>query len=233
VVFPLYDDNPFTLPRPPYVTWTLIAINVAVFLMTVRLPEARQIEIATFYGVVPAMVTQSVIYHHVGFADLGLLTGMFLHASWGHILGNMIYLWVFGDDIEEAFGPLRFLAFYLLAGIASALAFVIVDPNGGMPLIGASGAISGVLAGYLMLRPCAKVLVFVLRIVVRLRAYWVIGAWAVLQFLSLASQPDDGVAYIAHVGGLAAGVGLFLLLRPAGLKLFDCAGQEESSAVVT
>jgi membrane associated rhomboid family serine protease len=233
VVFPLYDDNPFTLPRPPYVTWTLIAINVAVFLWTVGLPEARQIEVATFYGVTPALVTQSIVHLHVGYADLGLLTGMFLHAGWGHILGNMIYLWVFGDDIEEAFGPLRFLAFYLLTGVASALAFVIVDPNGVMPLIGASGAISGVLAGYLMLRPCAKVLVFVLRVVVRLRAYWVIGAWAVLQILSLMSQPDDGVAYIAHVGGLTAGIALFLGLRPAGLKLFDCPDREESPALVT
>jgi membrane associated rhomboid family serine protease len=233
VVFPLYDDNPFTLPRLPYVTWTLIAINIVVFLSTVGLPEARQIEVATFYGVVPALVTESVVYHHIGYGDLGLLTGMFLHAGWAHILGNMIYLWVFGDDIEEAFGPLRFLAFYLLTGIVSALAFVAVDPNGGTPLIGASGAISGVLAGYLMLRPCAKVSAFVLRVVVRVRAYWVIGGWALLQFISLASQPDDGVAYIAHVGGLAAGVALFLLLRPAGLKLFDCPDGEESTAGVT
>ena len=93
-----------------------------------------------------------------------------------------------------------------------------------MPLVGASGAISGVLAAYLMLRPCAKVTVFVLRIVVRVRAYWVIGGWALLQLFLLAGKADDGVAYLAHVGGLVVGALLFLVLRPAGVKLFECMG---------
>jgi membrane associated rhomboid family serine protease len=229
VVFPLYDENPFTLPRPPYVTWCLIAINMVSFLATTGWSETQQ-EILMHYGVVPALVTEALMHHLL---DLSLVSGMFLHASWEHILGNMVFLWVFGDDIEEAFGPLRFLAFYLLAGIASALAFVAVDPDAATPLVGASGAVSGVLAGYLMLRPCAKVSILVLRVVVRVRAYWAIGGWAVFQLFSLASQVDDGIAYVAHIGGLAAGAVLFLLLRPAGVKLFDCPDTEESAAIAT
>ena len=221
MVFPLYDENPFKLPAPPYATWGLIGINLFVFLATAGATPGQQQFLLMDYGVVPAFVTASLHAHSLR-PELSLVTGMFLHAGWGHLLGNMIYLWVFGDDIEEALGPLRFVAFYLLAGIASALAFVAFNPYSGMPLVGASGAISGVLAAYLMLRPCAQVSVFVFRVVVRVRAYWVIGGWAVLQLFSLAGKADDGVAYLAHVGGLVAGALLFLALRPAGTRLFEC-----------
>jgi membrane associated rhomboid family serine protease len=129
---------------------------------------------------------------------------------------------VFGDDIEEALGPLRFLIFYLLCGIAAALVFVAFNLHSNVPLIGASGAISGVLAAYLLLRPCAKVTVFVIRFLVRVRAYWVIGGWALLQIYLLSQKSDDGVAYLAHVGGLVAGALLFLVMRPAGVELFEC-----------
>lgn len=154
---------------------------------------------------------------------------MFLHGGWEHILGNMIYLWVFGDDIEDALGPLRFLAFYLLTGIGAGLFFAYLNPKSTMPLIGASGAISGILAAYLLLRPCAKVSVFVLRFVVRVRAYWVIGGWVLLQLYQIASQNDDGVAYVAHGGGLIAGALLFLVMRPAGVRLFECVEEEEAA----
>ena len=123
-----------------------------------------------------------------------LFTDLFLHAGWQHILGNMVYLWLFGDDIEEAIGPLRFLVFYLLAGIVSTLVYVALNAHSMTPLVGASGTVSGVLAAYMMLRPCAKVTVFVLRIVVRVRAYWVIGVWALLQILSLGGAGQEGVA---------------------------------------
>jgi len=229
VVFPLYDDNPFKLPRTPWVTWSLIAINVFVFLVTLGSPQSTQDTIAMFYGVTPAVFTSTTLTRGVGFTDITLVTGMFLHSGWEHILGNMVYLWVFGDDIEEALGPFRFLAFYLLAGIGASLAYVAVNPNSGVPLVGASGAISGVLAAYLMLRPCAKVSVFVLRVVVRVRAYWVIGGWALLQLFLLAGQADDGVAYMAHVGGLGVGAVLFLGLRPTGVKLFECMGRESAA----
>jgi membrane associated rhomboid family serine protease len=217
VVFPLYDDNPFKLPVPPYATWALIAINVFIFMVTIGSSEDVQASITISYAVTPVVVT-----HSVGWSDLTLVTGMFLHGGWEHLLGNMVYLWVFGDDIEEALGPFRFVLFYLLAGVGASIAYVALNPNSAVPLVGASGAISGVLAAYLMLRPCAKVTVFVLRIVVRVRAYWVIGGWALLQLFLLAGKADDGVAYLAHVGGLAVGALLFLVLRPAGVKLFEC-----------
>ncbi len=153
----------------PYVTWGLIVINVVTFLAMAGSSQAQQSWIVFAYAVTPAAITGALAAHKIGWADLGLLTGMFLHAGWGHLLGNMIYLWVFGDDIEDALGPVRFLLFYLLAGIAAALVFVAVNPYSPTPLVGASGAISGVLAAYLMLRPCAKVSVFVLRVVVRVR----------------------------------------------------------------
>src|SRR5262249_38979019 len=150
---------------------------------------------------------------------------MFLHGGWEHILGNMIYLWVFGDDIEDALGPLRFLAFYLLTGIGAALFYTLLNRTSTVPLVGASGSISGILAAYLLVRPCAKVSVFVLRFVVRMRAYWVIGGWVLLQLYQIASQVNDGVAYVAHGGGLIAGVLLFLVMKPATVRLFECIEQ--------
>ena len=125
---------------------------------------------------------------------------MFLHGGWDHLLGNMIYLWVFGDDIEEALGWLRYLVFYLLSGILAALGFIALDVHSTTPLIGASGAISGVLAAYLMLRPCAKVSVFVLRAVIRVRAYWVIGGWILLLAI-LYAAPEGKVDEINTLAG--------------------------------
>jgi len=229
MVFPLYDTNPFKLARPPYVTWTLIALNIIIFLIELGSDETTKAMLASF-AAHPAAIT-----HHTHPAgpvppELTVLTSMFLHSGWDHLLGNMIYLWVFGDDIEEALGPLRFLIFYILCGIAATLVFVAFNTRSDVPLIGASGAISGVLAAYLMLQPCAKVSVFVLRVVVRVRAYWVICGWALLQIFLLSQNSDDGVAYLAHIGGLAAGAILFLVMRPPGVELFQCIDPDEQTA---
>lgn len=221
MVFPLYDDNPFKRARMPFATWGLIGVNLFVFMANVGATQEQQQFLLMDYGVVPAFVTTS-LHAHALRPELTLVTGMFLHGGWGHILGNMIYLWVFGDDIEGTLGSLRFLVFYLLVGIAASLAFIALNPYSGVPLVGASGAIAGVLAAYLMLRPCAKVTVFVFRVVVRVCAFWVIGGWIVLQLVSLPGQQQDGVAYMAHVGGFAAGALLFLVMRPAGTRLFEC-----------
>ena len=113
--------------------------------------------------------------------------------------------------------------------VGATAAFIALDPHSTIPLVGASGAISGILAAYLMLRPCAKVSVFILRVVVRIRALWVIGAWILLQIISILNQPNDGVAYTAHGGGLIAGAVLFLLMRPAGVHLFTCVEQPGES----
>ena len=144
-----------------------------------------------------------------------------MQGGWDHLLGNMIYLWVFGDDIEEAFGPIRYLAFYLLSGVLAALAFVAFNIHSTVPLVGASGAISGVLAAYLMIRPCARVSVFVLRMVVRIRAFWAVGLWVLMQlFFLVLNDKDDNVAYLAHVGGLGLahepGAGLLAAALPEG-----------------
>ena len=137
--------------------------------------------------------------------------------------------------VEEALGWLRYLVFYLLSGILAALGFMALDVHSTTPLIGASGAISGVLAAYLMLRPCAKVSVFVLRAVVRVRAYWVIGGWILLQLFYFGAQTNDGVAYGAHIGGLLAGAALFWLIRPRTVELFECMDQpgEEEGATAS
>lgn len=222
MVFPLYDDNPFEHAKRPYATWTLIAMNVVFFLVMLGLSEAERSAVFSNYGVQPVTLTLSIYVRPVGWHDVTLVTSLFLHGGWEHLLGNMVYLWVFGDDIEDALGPFRFIVFYLLAGILASIVYIALNPYSTALLVGASGAISGVLAAYLMLRPCADVSVFVLRFVIRVRAYWVIGGWALLQIFLLAGKSNDGIAYLAHVGGLGAGAVLFLLLRPKAVRLFQC-----------
>jgi len=225
MVFPLYDHNPLDEPRLPWVTWGLIALNIVFFLGLQG--SLDQDALLAQFGAVPGQIAHPLV--NGWRPDIGLITSMFMHSGWGHIFGNMIYLWVFGDDIEEALGIWRFIAFYFLAGIAAGLAYVAFNPASTIPLVGASGAISGVLAAYLMLRPCAKVTVLVWVVVpirIRIRAFWVIGLWGVLQLISLGAQADDGVAYLAHVGGFAAGAALFYVLRPNGVRLFECMGSE-------
>jgi membrane associated rhomboid family serine protease len=134
----------------------------------------------------------------------------------------MIFLWVFGDDVEEALGRRRFLLFYLLCGIVGALAFVASDPTFAGPLIGASGAISGVIVAYVMWRPCAKVTVLVSIIPLRISAFWVIGAFVLTQLWNLEATGKSDVAYWCHLGGMLAGAVLFPLMRLPGVQLFEC-----------
>jgi membrane associated rhomboid family serine protease len=161
---------------------------------------------------------------------LTLVTYQFLHADIFHLLGNMLFLAIFGDDVEEAMGALRFIGFYLGSGIVAALAFAASSPHSLLPLVGASGAVAGVLAAYLMFRPCQKVLVFipyvivwfVLRPVARLDAFWVLGGWALIQLWHISVQSQDEVAYMAHIGGFFAGAIMFPLLRHRTVRLFEC-----------
>ncbi len=232
MVFPLYDDNPFKRARVPFVTWSLIALNVAIFLYQVGVTEVATKAFLASFGATPAAVLHNAPPVGQVPAEVTLITYMFLHGGWEHIIGNMIYLWVFGDDIEDALGPVRFIIFYLAVGIASAVGFAALNPQSTTPLVGASGAISGILAAYLLLRPCAKVSIFFFRMIVRVRAFWVIGGWILLQLVYIASQASDGVAYSAHGAGLVAGAILFLILRPAGVPLLQCIEQpgEEGAA---
>ena len=222
MVFPIYDDNPFRRARLPFVTWGLILINIAVFAWEMMSQDAATGAVLASFAATPAEVLHRAPHAGPMPAEFSLISYMFLHGGWEHIIGNMIYLWVFGDDIEDALGPFRFLIFYLLAGIAAGLAFILLNPSSKVPLVGASGAVSGILAAYLLLRPCAKVSVFMFRVIVRIRAYWVIGVWILLQLVQIATQVNDGVAYMAHAGGLVAGAILFLIMKPAEVQLFEC-----------
>jgi membrane associated rhomboid family serine protease len=221
MVMPLYDDNPFKLPHRPIVTWGLIALNLAVMLIEFCTDAGAQ-EMVYRFGLIPAVFNGEAAVPDGMPPMLTIVSYMFLHADAGHIFGNMIFLWVFGDNVEEALGRWRFLAFYLLCGMLGGLAFVASERSSEVPLIGASGAIAGIVIAYVMLRPCAKVTVLVSIIPLRLSAYWVIGAFVIMQIVNLSSASRSDVAYWCHVGGMLAGAVLFPLMRPAGVKLFQC-----------
>jgi membrane associated rhomboid family serine protease len=209
-MFPIRDHNPST--RTPVVTYGLIAANGIVFLSYVGLFDdpARLGAFLAEWAAIPARLAAGE-----GYATL--LTSMFLHGGWLHLLGNMLFLWIFGDNLEEAFGHARFLLFYLGCGVAAALAQVLPDPGSTVPMVGASGAIAGVMGGYLLLFPAARVDVLVVLVVIVRRivlpAWLMLGLWAGLQALggyaSLGVR-QGGVAYLAHVGGFVAGVALAL-----------------------
>jgi membrane associated rhomboid family serine protease len=221
MVMPLYDDNPFRLPHRPVTTWSLILANVLVFLAEIGAAGEPQAMVYQF-GLTPAALNGDVRIPGGLPPSLSLLSYMFLHADVVHLLGNMIFLWVFGDNVEEAMGRLRFLIFYLLCGILGGLAFFATDVHSQTPLIGASGAIAGVVVAYAMLRPCAKITALVFAIPMRISAYWVIGFFVFMQFINLGSASASEVAYWCHVGGMAAGGVLFPLMRQPGVVLFEC-----------
>jgi rhomboid family protein len=217
MVFPLYDDNPFKLPVRPVVTWLLILANILVFLVEIGGSDAEMLAITNAFGVTPAALIGSTPA-----PVFTLLSYMFIHADIMHIFGNMIFLFVFGDDVEEALGRGRFLLFYLLCGVVGALAFVASDPGFQGPLIGASGAISGVVIAYAMWRPCAKVTVLVSIIPLRISAIWVIGLFVLTQLWNLHAAGKSDVAYWCHLGGMVTGAVLFPLMRLPGVQLFEC-----------
>jgi len=208
-MFPIRDHNPSG--RRPYVTQALITANVVVFLATLlALPDARALDLffAT-WGLVPARVTS-------GFGWQTVLTSMFIHGGWLHLLGNMLFLWIFGDNLEDIMGHRRFALFYLAAGLAAALMQVWADPSSRVPMVGASGAIAGVMGGYLLLFPRARVDVLIV-IVVFFRIFTVpawamLGLWFAFQLGASLTTPTTlgGVAYWAHTGGFAAGLILTL-----------------------
>jgi membrane associated rhomboid family serine protease len=221
MVMPLYDDNPFRLPHRPVVTWMLIVTNLFVFLVELAVGNPEQV--VESFGLTPALFIGEVHVAGVLPPILTPFTYMFLHANVSHMFGNMLFLWVFGDDIEEALGRRRFLGFYLLCGILAGLGFVVSDPHAQTPLIGASGAISGVVIAYVMLRPCAKVTALLLDLIpVRISAYWVIGTFIVIQFINLEASAKSEVAYWCHVAGMISGAILFPVMRPVGVLLFEC-----------
>ncbi len=223
-MIPLRDDNP--VYATPYVTYGIIGACALVFVYQLSLgPQASQVFIYML-GVTPALLFD--------YAELApsvalvppaatIFTSMFLHGGIMHLLGNLLYLWIFADNVEDALGPGRFIGFYLACGLAAALAQSLLEPRSVIPMIGASGAISGVLGAYLVMFPRAHVLVaipliFILHIA-RLPAMAVLGLWFAVQLISSASATagEPGVAFAAHAGGFIAGVLLIFPFR-AGLK---------------
>lgn len=227
-MIPIHDDNPTT--TRPVVTIGLIAVNALVFLWQLTLTPSQQ-EMAIYaFGMIPAVLLQGVTLppEIAGTPPvLTVVTSMFMHGGWMHLLGNMLYLWIFGNNVEDACGHGRFLVFYLACGVAAALAQAFQDPSSTLPMVGASGAIGGVLGAYLLLHPHARVLVlipiFFYMHVARIPALLVLGLWFVIQFVSYAATPagEGGVAYWAHIGGFIAGAVLILFIRRRGIPLFE------------
>jgi membrane associated rhomboid family serine protease len=217
-MFPIGDDNS-ARRSAPIVTYVLIAINVAVFLLELQAGN----EFIQKWAFIPARFSEDPS------GDTAtLFSAMFMHGGWMHLGGNMLYLWIFGDNVEDRFGSVRFLLFYLAAGLAASFAQYAVNPGSQIPNVGASGAIAGVLGAYLLMFPKARVNVLLGRQVVAMPAFIVLGFWIVLQLVSgvgsiadTAQTEQGGVAYMAHVGGFVAGLvlGVFLggLRRPTNI----------------
>lgn len=225
-MIPIHDDAPTR--QPPIMTLAFIALCVAAFLWQVLGDPARQENMIYALGVIPSVLLGNA------YLDPGLVmvpsfvtifTSMFLHGGWMHLIGNMLFLWVFGNNVEEAMGHGRFILFYLLCGVAAVFAQVLPNPESVIPMVGASGAISGVLGAYLLLLPRARILV-----IIPLGVYWptlrlpaaiVLGLWFVLQLFNstLAEPGGGGVAFGAHIGGFIAGMAFIPLFKKAGVRL--------------
>lgn len=226
-MFPIHDDNPTRIT--PYVTYALLAACILIFFWQVSLGDAVQQAVYSF-GVIPSVLfaTKSLpVELEILPAWLTIFTSMFLHGGWMHLIGNMLYLWVFGNNVEDAMGHKRFILFYLSCGLLAALTQAVLNPDSEIPMIGASGAISGVLGAYVLLHPHARILVVIpIGILIYtpwIAAYWVLGFWFVLQLVnSLVSASDTGgVAYGAHLGGFVAGMLLIPLFKYRNVPLFS------------
>jgi len=204
-MFPIRDHNPSE--RTPYVTLALIAVNVAVFMAGFALLQTdRQLSLFYYdYALLPVRLTN-------GENPMALITSIFLHGGWMHLAGNMLFLWIFGDNLEDEMGHLPFLVFYLACGIGASLAQVVTDPTSQIPTVGASGAIAGVMGGYLLLFPKARVDIFIFFIVffriLPIPAWIMLGLWFGIQVFSGISFDTSmgGVAYWAHAGGFVIGL---------------------------
>ena len=237
---PLRDDNALSSINFQYMTVLLIALNLAVF--AAEATGMTDAMIASFAvvpkelfavnifgaGTMPVpipgeQIGEGIVAQSVAVPErLTLLSYMFFHGDIFHLGGNMLFLWVFGDNVEDAVGHLKFLFFYLACGIAAAIVHSLMSANSPVPLIGASGAVAGVIAAYLMLHPRVKVWVLVMKAIpMQISALFALGAWIVWQIVMVVMPQVGPVAWWAHIGGLLAGAILIILLRRSGVKLFD------------
>jgi membrane associated rhomboid family serine protease len=223
---PIHDANTYTYIKRSYVNLSLIALNILIFLGMLAGGSPDLVNASVLgLGYIPSVINNTVeLDPQFVLVPEGLnyITYAFLHADILHLGGNMLFLWVFGDNIEDAMGHLKYLIFYLLCAAAGAFLHGVILPESEQPLIGASGAIAGVVVAYLMLHPHVKLWVLVLmRIPLRIPAYIPIALWIAFQVLMLFAQTEDQISWPAHVGGIIAGVILTPLLKRRSVRLFD------------
>ena len=228
-MIPLKDDNPTEIT--PVVTVAFIVMCVVVFLYEISLPAQRTEAFVYMYGAIPAVVFGHVQLPHelMSLPAYGtLISSMFLHGGWMHLIGNMLYLWIFGNNIEDVMGHTKFIIFYGICGVVAALSHAIIDPESTIPMVGASGAISGVLGAYLLLYPKAKVLVLIplgfFTQLIHVPAAIVLGLWFLMQVFSggmSLGHEGGGVAFFAHIGGFIAGMLLIGFFKHQHISFFN------------
>jgi len=213
-MIPLKDDNPIS--SKPIVTYFLIGLCVLIFLIQLGSDSYKTGKLFYSYGLIPSVLmghNQLPIDLYVIPAAATIFSSMFMHGGFMHILGNMLYMWIFADNIEEDLGKTKFTIFYFLSGIGAAMTQVLIDTQSQIPMVGASGAIGGVLGAYLINHPKARVLVLIpfgfFSQLIKIRALYVLGFWFILQFIS----QGGGVAYAAHIGGFISGMILILFFN--------------------
>ena len=219
-MIPLKDDNP-TSGRPT-VTYFLIGMCVVIFFVQLGSESYRTGQLFYSYGLIPSVLMghdQLPMDLYVVPAYMTIFSSMFMHGGFMHLIGNMLYMWIFADNIEDSLGPTNFIIFYFLSGVGAAMAQVLADTSSQIPMVGASGAIGGVLGAYIINYPKAKVLVLIpfgfFSQLIKIKALYVLGFWFVLQFInsSMMSSQGGGVAYAAHIGGFVSGVLLILFFN--------------------
>ncbi len=227
-MIPLHDDNPTRLT--PFLTIAFIGTCVLVFLYQASLPPRTSEAFVFTFGAIPAVVFgQASLPPDLATIPpaMSLITSMFLHGGWMHLIGNMLYLWIFGNNIEDVMGHTRFILFYVVCGIIAALSHAMTNPSSEIPMVGASGAISGILGAYLLLFPRAEVMVlipifFFIR-VMYVPAGLVLGLWFLFQLISGSAgigRGGGGVAFFAHIGGFVAGMALIGFFKYPNVRFF-------------
>ena len=218
-MIPLKDDNP-TLKKP-YITYFIITICVFIYLIQFTSETYKSGQFFYSYGLIPSVLMgQNQLPNDLYAvpAYITIFSSMFIHGGFMHLIGNMLYMWIFADNIEENLGHKKFLVFYLLCGVGAAMSQVLTDTNSQIPMVGASGAIGGILGAYLVNYPNAKVLVLIpfgfFSQLIKIKALYVLALWFVLQFFNSAmSSSQGGIAYAAHIGGFISGVILILFFN--------------------
>ena len=218
-MIPLKDDNPTS--GKPIVTYFLIGLCILTFLIQLGSQSYKTGQLFYSYGLIPSVLmghNELPMDLYAVPAFVSIFTSMFMHGGFMHLIGNMLYMWIFADNIEDNLGPKKFIIFYLLSGVGAAMTQVLMDTHSQIPMVGASGAIGGVLGAYLINHPNARVLVLIpfgfFSQLIKIRALYVLGFWFILQFIS----SGGGVAYAAHIGGFVSGMILILFFNKKSKK---------------